>query len=175
MTVVYLAEYKIRWYEVTFQNFGWIKVKKFEDISDDEIIIFCVKPWEIFSSKSKVCDMTLFSGAFDQSIFDGKTMLLKISTENDINRYVYFGGDMICFILTNDNSYKYISNMGNNLTPFSIVKTEENNYFLTPHFIFIKRKKINDNELFKKNKGNVDPLNYHVSNCGKYSFRKLRI
>ena len=64
--------------------------------------------------------------------------------------------------------------MGYNRTPYSIAIGEENIYFLTPHFKFIKREKIDDNELLKTNKGNVDPFNYHGSNCGKNSFRKLR-
>ena len=56
---------------------------------------------------------------------------------------------MTCSFLTKDNIYKYISNMGNNVIPYSIAVGHENIYFLTPHFKFIKRKKINDNELLK--------------------------
>ena len=65
--------------------------------------------------------------------------------------------------------------MGNNLTPYSLEIGEENICFLTPHFKFIKREKTDDNELLKTNKGIVDPFNYHNSNCGKCSFKKLRI
>ena len=75
---------------------------------------------------------------------------------------------------SNDNIYKYISIMGINLTPYSIALGDENIYFLTPHFKFIIREKIDDNELLKAIKGNVDPFNYHVSICGKYSLKKLR-
>ena len=46
--------------------------------------------------------------------FDGNTILLKISEENDRHKYVKIGGDMICFFMTSDNIYEYISNMGNN-------------------------------------------------------------
>ena len=46
--------------------------------------------------------------------------------------------DMICSFLTNDNIYKIFSNMGNNLTPYSIAIVEENSYFATPQFKFIK-------------------------------------
>ena len=137
--------------------------------------MFCVKPLEIFLGKSKVCDMTWMSGAFDKSIFDGNTILLKIIEENDEHRYVYIFGDMICSFLTNHNIYKYISNMGNNLTPYSIAIGEENIYSLTPHFKFVEREEIDDNELLKANKSNVDPFTYHVSNCGKYSLKKSRI
>ena len=64
--------------------------------------------------------MTAMLGAFDKSVFDGKTILLKKSEENDKHRYVYIGGNMICSFLTDDKIYKYVSNMGNNLTPYSI-------------------------------------------------------
>ena len=61
--------------------------------------------------------------------------------------------------------------MGNNLTPYSIAIGEENIYFLTPHFKFIKSEKDSDNELLTANEISVDPFDYHVSNCGKYSFK----
>ena len=49
---------------------------------------------------------------------------------------------MVCSFLTNDDISKYISNKGNNLTPYSITIGEENIYFLTPHFMFVKRIRI---------------------------------
>ena len=109
------------------------------------------------------------SGALDKSVFDGNTTLLKVSEECGRHRYVYIGGNMIRSFLTNDNYYKYISNMGNNLTAYSIAIGEENIYFLTPHFNFLKREKINDDELLITNKNSVDPYDYHLSNCGKDS------
>ena len=75
--------------------------------------------------------MTLLSAACDKSVFDGNTILLEISKENDKYRYLYIGADMICSFLTNDNIHKYISNMGNNLSPYSIAIGEENTYFLS--------------------------------------------
>ena len=67
--------------------------------------------------------------------------------------------DMIMVIiiisLANDNLYRYISKMGNNLNLYSIAIGEENIYFLTPHFKFFKREKIDDNELLKTLKDNV--------------------
>ena len=51
---------------------------------------------ELFVGKSQSCMMTAISGAFDKSVFNGKTILLKISEETDKHRYVYIGGDMIC-------------------------------------------------------------------------------
>ena len=63
--------------------------------------------------------------------------------------------------------------MGINLTPFSIAIGDENIYYLTPHFKFIKKKKINDSELLNSSESSVDPFDDHVSNCRIYSIRKL--
>ena len=111
--------------------------------------------------------MTEFSGAQDKEVFNGITILLKIGEENDKHRYVYNGGDMICCFLTNNEIYKYISNMGNNLTPYSVSRGWEKIYFLTPYFKFNNKRKINDDDLFKS-------LDYLISKYGKDSFKKLR-
>ena len=96
MTVIYLTEHNTGCFGVTFQNNGCIEVQKFEDISVDENSLLCVKPLEIYLGKSEVCDRTLMSGALDKAVYDGNTILLKISGENDKCRYLYIGGDMIC-------------------------------------------------------------------------------
>ena len=57
---------------------------------------------ETFFGKSQLCDMTEFSGAKDKKVFDGNTILLKVSEENNKHRYVYIGGDMVCSFVTND-------------------------------------------------------------------------
>ena len=77
MTVIYLTEHNTKCYGVTCQNDGWIVLKKFKDISVENNT-YCVKPLETFLGKSEVCDMTLMSEAFDKSVFDGNTILLKI-------------------------------------------------------------------------------------------------
>ena len=61
MTVIYLTEYNTRCYLVSFQNNGCVRVQKFGDKSDDESIIYCVKPLETFLGKSAACDMRLMS------------------------------------------------------------------------------------------------------------------
>ena len=117
MTIIYITENNCERYGVTFQNNGYVKVQKFEDISKDKNTIYCVKPMEIFLGKSQVCNMTMVSGSFDKKVFDGNTILLKVCEENGKNKYIYIGGDMVCSFMTNDNIYEYISNMGNNLSP----------------------------------------------------------
>ena len=96
--------------------------------------------------------MTLMSGALDKSVFDGNSFLFKINEENGRHRYVYFGGDMICSVLTNGNIYSYISNVGIILTPYKTAIGEENICFLIPHFKLIKRENINDIDFLKINR-----------------------
>ena len=79
MTIIYLTEHKTKCYGVTFGNNGYLGVRKFEDISAVENNKYYVKPLEVFVGKSQVCDLTIFSGALDNSVFDGNTILLKIS------------------------------------------------------------------------------------------------
>ena len=136
MTFIYLTKYNTEFYAVTSQNNGWIKVRKLRDIGNDERITYEVNPIEIFVGKSKLCDMTKFSGAMKKHVFDGNTILLKIGEGNNKNKYFYIGGDMICSFLTNDNIYEYISNMNISLTPYSIATREENYCFLAPNFKF---------------------------------------
>ena len=56
---------------------------------------------------------------------------------------------MVCTFLTNDEIYKYISSMGNNLTPYSIAIGYEIIYYLTPYFRYIKKKNIDVDDIDK--------------------------
>ena len=116
------------------------------------------------------------SGALDKSLYDGNTILLKISEEIDRHRYVNIGGNVICSFLTNESICKYISNMGKNLIPYSIAIGMENIYFLTPLFTFIRREKtvVDDDDLLKTNENSVDPYGNHISQSGKDSSKNLR-
>ena len=64
--------------------------------------------------------------------------------------------------------------MGNKVIPYTIAIGEENIYFLNPHFEYIERKDIKKIELMETNENFVDLFDYHVSNCRKDSFKKLR-
>ena len=150
MTVIYITENKCKCYAVTFENKGSVKVQKFEDESlDDENIIYTVNPMETFLGKSQSCSMTALSGAFGKGYFDGNTILLKVGIENGKNKYVYVGGDTVCSFMTSDNIYEYVSNMGNNLCPYSFAKGKENYYLLAPNFSFIKKDKIDYDTILK--------------------------
>ena len=148
MTVIYITEDNCKCYAVTFQNNGFVQVQQFEDVSEsDKNIMYSINPMKSFLGKSQRCSMTAFSGAFDKSCFDGSTILLKVGIENGKNKYVYIGGDMVCSFMTSDNIYEYISNMGRNLSPYSIATGEKNYYLLTPNFSFIKKDKIDYNTI----------------------------
>ena len=97
MTIIYITENNTKRYGVTLRNNGYVKVQKFEDISEDKDTIYKVKPMKTILGKSQLCNMTKFSGAEDEEVFDGNTILLKIGEENNKHRYVYIGGDMVCF------------------------------------------------------------------------------
>ena len=149
MTVIYITEDIFKCYAVTFENKGWVKVQKFEDESLDENIIYTVNPMETFLGKSQSCSMSALSGAFDKGCFDGNTISLEVAIENGKNKYVYIGGDMVCSFLTSDNIYEYVSNMGNNLFPYSFATGKENYCLLTPNFSFIKKDKIDYDTILK--------------------------
>ena len=150
MTIIYIAENNCQRLAVIFKSNGKIGAQKLEDISgDDKIIIYEVNPMETFIGKSQLCNTTEFSGAEDKKVFNGNTILLEIGKENNKHKYVYIAGDMVCSFLTDDKIYKYISNMGNNLTPYSIPIGYENIYYLTPFFRYIKEENIDVDDINK--------------------------
>ena len=79
----------------------------------------------IFIGKSKLCEMTKFSGANNSSDFDGNTILL----ESEDNEYVYTSGCEINKFKTADKIIDYISLMGNNMCPFTITVGEKKQIF----------------------------------------------
>ncbi len=150
MTIIYVTEHNTKCYAVTYENKGWIKVQKIQDVGDeDKNIIYEVNTMEIFIGKSIDCKLTRFSGARDNEVFNGNTILLEVGKENNKHKYIYIGGDQVCSFLTNDNIYKYTSNMGNNLTPYSIAIGLENIYYLSPYFRYVQRKNIDINDIDK--------------------------
>ena len=149
MTIIYITENNTECYAVTSQNKGWIKVQKIRDVGHDKNIIYEVNPMQIFIGKSQLCNLTKFSGAKDKEVFDGNTILLEVGIENNKHKYIYIGGDQVCSFLTNDRIYKYISNMGNNLSPCSIAIGWENIYYLSPFFKFTKKENIDVNDIDK--------------------------
>ena len=124
---------------------------------------------ETLIGRSLLCKMTEFSGAEDSEVFNGNTILLEIGKENNKHRYVYIGGNQVCSFLTNDKIYKYISNMGNNVTPYSIAIGWKNVYYLTLFFRFIKKENIDVDDIDK-----LFDIDYHnISNYQKLRTYKI--
>ena len=145
MTILYLTEYNTKCYGVTYENIGYIKLQKLEDFSDDKELytrsILCKHFWV----KANLvwwqqCRELLINRYLKEILFYLKRCIgnnNKGNNKNNKHRYVFIGGDLICSFLTIDKIYKYISNMGINLTSYSIEIGWENIYFLTPHFKFV--------------------------------------
>ena len=117
--------------------------------------------------------MLIKLGSLDKSVISGSTILLKISEENNKNRYVYIGANKIYSFITNDNFLENISKMGDNMVPYSIAIGEEIIYVLSPHCKCIKRKNIRDVELLKTNGDSIDPFDYHLQKHGPDRFENL--
>ena len=164
MTIIYVTENNCQRLAVTFKNNGMIRIQKLEDVSGDKSIIYEVNPRGTFFGRSRQCQMTEFSGAEDKEVYDGNTVLVKVGLENNRHRYVYIGGDQVCCFLTHE-IYKYISNMGNNLTPYSKAIGWENIYYLTPNFKFFKKENIDVNDIDK-----LFDIDYHIIS----NYQKLR-
>ena len=86
---MYITENITKCYGVTFQINGCVKVQKFEDISNDENIIYCMKPMRIFLGKSQACIMTISRELLKKNFFDVKLLYLKyLKKMENINMYI---------------------------------------------------------------------------------------
>ena len=131
---------------------------------------FSFKPKHIFIGKSKICEMTEFSGAADNSSdFDGNTLLLEVEDR----KYVNISGLETTEFETNDKVIDRISLMGNNLVPYVILLGEKYTYFLYHRYKFIKNDKIEEGTLLNTTNGSLDPFDYHLEKCGVESFNRL--
>ena len=148
---------------------GDVYVYKYEKGKFDEPFL-SFKPKHLFIGRSKVCDMTEFSGAADNSSdFDGNTLLLEVEDR----KYVYFSGLEITEFETNAKVIDCISLMGKNMVPYAIILGEKYTYFLYHRYKFIENDKIEEGTLLNATSGSLDPFDYHLEKCGLDSFKKL--
>ena len=105
---------------------GNVYVYRYERLKFDQPFLhFQAK--NIFIGKSKVCEMTEFFRAADNSSdFDGTT--LSLQCEN--NEYVKISGLEIFKFKTDDKIIDYISRMGNNMITYAIRVGEKYTCFL---------------------------------------------
>ena len=116
---------------------GDVYVYKYEIYKFDRPFL-SFKPKHIFIGKSKVCDMTEFSGAADNSSdFNGNTLLLEVEDRN----YVYFSGLEITEFETSDKVIGCIPLMGNNMVPYAIILGVKYTFFLNHCYKFFENDK----------------------------------
>ena len=104
-------------------------------VIDNNVTVFRIenrdKIWEglvknIFIGKSCLNEMTINSGARDNSIWDGNTILLEIENKKNI----FIGNSGVFSFETEDKIIKFTSNVGNNCVPYAVAYGDENIYYL---------------------------------------------
>ena len=122
---------------------GDVHVFKYAKYKFDQPFLF-FKPKHIFIGKSKVCDMTEFSGAADNSSdFDGNTLFLEVEDR----KYAYISGLEITDFETNDKVIDCISLMGNNMVPYAFILGKKHTCFLYHRYKLIENDKIEEGAL----------------------------
>ena len=147
---------------------GGVYIYEYEKCKFDQAFLF-FQPKHIFIGKSKICEMTEFSGANDNSDFDGNTFLL----ECEDNEYVFISGLEIFKLKTNDKIIDYISLMGNNMVPYNFAIGGRYIYFISTHYKIIENDKIEEGTLINATNDSSDPSDYHLEKCGKGSFKNI--
>ena len=148
---------------------GDVYVFKYDNYKFDPPFL-SFKPKHIFIGKSKICDMTDFSGVADNdSDFAGNTLLQEV----EVGKYGYISGLEITEFETSDKVIDCISLMGNNLIPFTILLGEKFTYFLYDCYKFTENNKIEEGTLLNATNTSLDQYDYHLEKCGKDSFKKL--
>ena len=148
---------------------GNVNVYKFEKCKFDKPFL-SFKPNYVFIGKSKVCDMTEFSGtANSDSDFEDNTLLLEVEDR----KYVYISGLEIIEFETSDKGLDCISLIGNNMVPYAIILGKKYTYFLYHCYKFIENDKIAERTSLNASNNSLDPYDYHVEKCGIDSYKKF--
>ena len=93
-------------------------------INNNYVYIFRIenrdKIWEgivknVFIGKSCLNEMTEFSGARNDSVWDGNTILLELQEK----KYMFIGNSGVYTFETEDKIIKFTSNVGNNCVPYA--------------------------------------------------------
>ena len=123
----------------------------------------------IFNSKSKVCQMTQFSGALNNLIFDGSTFLL----DCEDSKSVHISGLEVFEFRTDDKILDYISLMGNNMIPYTFAIGEKHTNLISTHYKFLENDKIEEGMLLNASNNSLDLFDYQLSKNGLDCFQKL--
>ena len=113
--------------------------------------------------------MTIFSGALDNSNFDGNTILL----ECDDSKYIFISGYEIFEFGTSGKFIDYISLMGNIMTPYAFAEASEYSYSISTHYNLIENDRVEEGTLLNSSNDSLDPYDYHLEKSGPDAFKKL--
>ena len=103
--------------------------------------------------------MTEYSGAQDNSHFDGNTIFL----ECEDSKYIYISVRQIFEFRTDDKILEYIFLMGNNMIPYTFAVGEKCTYLISTHYKFIENDKIEEDMLLISSNDSLDRYDYHLS------------
>ena len=160
-----------------------------------------LKPNRLSIQKSRNCTMTEISGAHDNRVYIGNTLLLGItnpecnSLENNEKeccfgetnqvseadtsvgeqtkfKDVSISGFEIIQFATEGKISDCISNMGNDVIPYPITVGQNNTYFVPDLYEFIENRKIGEGVLSNSTKDSVNPYYYHDIKGGEKFFSK---
>ena len=138
MMDIYIMQYNYRsGYLVVINGNAYVSVYKYE--KDKFVQPFLSSQAKfIFIGKSRLCEMTEFSGALNNPDFDGNTILLEF--EDSI--YVYNSGFEIFEFRISDKIILYLSLMGNIMTPSAFTVGEKYTHFIYNRFKFLKMEEL---------------------------------
>ena len=164
MMDIYMMQYNFRsGYLVVINEKTHVSVYKNEKYKFGQpFLAFLSK--NIFIGKSKVCSMTDFSGALNNSIFDGNTILLDCEDNSGLEIFEF---------RTDDKFLDYISLMGNKMIPYAFAVGEKYRYFISAHYKLIGNEKIQEGTLLNSSNDSLDLYDYHLSKNGIDCFKKL--
>ena len=129
---------------------GDVYVYKNEKCNFDPPFLSFQAKKSFFIGKSKICEMTEFSEAANNSSDSGgNTILLEVEDR----KYVFISGLEITEFGTSDNVIDCISLMGNNMVPYAIILGEKFTSFLYHRYKFIENNKIEEGTSLNTTKG----------------------
>ena len=167
MMEILLMGYNYRLKYLVMMN-GGVYVYKYDKCKFDQpFLSFQAK--HIFCGKSKVCRMTEFSEALDNTLFDGNTLLL----ERKVSKNIYISGLEVLEFRTDDKTLDYISLMGNNMISYTFAIGKKYTSSLSTHYKYLKNDKIEERLLLNLLNDSLNSCEYHLSKNGLGCFKKL--
>lgn len=142
------------------------------DVNNDGIYsskpVIKIKFEKCFVGKSPMNEMTKFSGGYGKE-FDGNTILLKISSTQQKNKYIYIGPSIYSFY-TQDLIKKYVSPVGNNDVPYPYAVDNHNNIYLLEENVIINVGTIKNKDPYRIYYNNIKIRDFYIG-TNKYDMK----